>query len=176
MRRMAGPVRALAAAAALVALAAACSDDQSVGEGLDTGLKGKLNELSTTTQPAGPASTAVAIGVGQTTTTPTTAAPTTAATVRATTTTADNAVVVTINSDTSGRNQFEPNTVQARVGSRIRFTNADTKMRYVLSPDGGFRSPELQPGDSWVYVPTTVGTFQLKDGTRPYVTGTLQVY
>ena len=49
-------------------------------------------------------------------------------------------------------------------------------MRYVLSPNGSFRSPDLQPGQEWTYLPNKVGTFELKDGTRPYVNGTLQVY
>jgi hypothetical protein len=172
------------AALALAFVAAACSDKQNVGAGVNTDIKGKLNELSTTTTVDPNATTTTARNVGLNTTTPTTAKPvaTTASTVKQTTTTLDTSFAVGINGDSSGKNQFDPNQIgPIRIGGKVKFTNNDSKVRSVVSQDGGFRSPDLQPGQSWVYTATkasasmTNGVFHLTDGTRGYVTATLQV-
>lgn len=173
-------------AAGLAVFATACSDKQEVGTGVNTDIKGKLNELSTTTSVDPNATTTTVKVVDINTTAPTTAKPvatTTATTARATTTTADLAFPVSINGDKSGKQQFEPNSIgPIRVGGKVRFTNNDPdKVRSVVSQDGGFRSPDLAPGESWVYTATksssgsSGGVFHLIDGTRPYATATMQV-
>ena len=173
-------------AVALAFFAAACSDKQDVGKGIDTGVKGKLNELSTTTT-VDPNVTTTTVKVNAINTTapaatpkPTAAPVTTGA--RQTTTTADVSFPVGINSDNSGKNQIDPNQIgPIRVGGKVRFTNNDTKVRSIVSQDGGFRSPDLQPGQSWVFTATkpssgtSDGSFHLIDGTRSYVTATMQV-
>ena len=177
---------AFSCALGLAVIAGACSDKTNVGQGLNTDLKSKLNELSTTTTVDPNATTTTVKSVALNTTTPSTTPKvvvvTTATTVQQTTTTIDTSFPVGINSDNSGKNQFDPNQIgPIRVGGRVKFTNNDTKVRSVVSQDGGFRSPDLQPGQSWVYTATKSssgvagGVFHLIDGTRSYATATLQV-
>ena len=164
-----------AIALGLAVVAGACSDKQDVGKGVNTDLKSKLNELSTTTT-VDPNATTTTVKVNAINTTATTApkvVATTATTVKQTTTTIDTAFPVGINSDNSGKNQFDPNAIgPIRINGLVRFTNNDTKVRSVVSVDGGFRSPDLQPGQSWVYKATKSsassngGVFHLVDGTR----------
>jgi hypothetical protein len=172
-----------AVALGLALVAGACSDKQNVGAGVNTDLKSKLNELSTTTT-VDPKATTTTVKVNAINTTATTAKPvaTTATTVKATTTTVDTSFPVGINSDNSGKNQFDPNQIgPIRVNGLVKFTNNDTKVRSVVSVDGGFKSPDLQPGQSWIYkaakssAAANGGVFHLTDGTRSYVTATLQV-
>lgn len=170
-------------AASLGLVASACSDTQDVGSGVNTGVKGKLNELSTTTTVDPAATTTTAPALGLTTTTAkapvTTVAKTVATTattaVKATTTTVDRSFQVGINGDKSGKSQFDPNNIAVRANGLITFTNNDSVVRSVFSSEAGFRSPDIPPGGTYVYKAVKVGTFQLKDGTRPYVTATLQV-
>ena len=58
----------------------------------------------------------------------------------------------------------------------VKFTNTDTVPHSVQSRDANFNSGPIAPGGTWVYTAGAKGTFALVDGTRPYVTGTLQVY
>jgi hypothetical protein len=176
-------VAATVLAACLVLVAGACSDKSEVGTGVNTDVKGVLNQLSspTTVDPNATTTTVVVNGINTTATTAKAVA-TTATTLKQTTTTVDTAFNVSINGDNSGKYPIDPNAIgPIRVGGKIRFTNNDTKVRYIVSQDGQFRSPDLQPGQSWVYTAKTAsasmegGVFHLRDGTRNYVTATLQV-
>ena len=173
-------IRRATAILALVAVAAlgACSEDNTVGEGVQTeGLEGGGQRLGETTTTAAPVTTAPAAAA------PTTAAPTTTAKATATTaaptTTAKPAATafeISIYSDTSGQsNQFEPRQAAVRRGTTVRFINKDSVARSVEAADGSFGSGPIAPGASWDYVADTPGQYNYADGTRPYAVGTLIV-
>jgi plastocyanin len=179
------PSVVVVAALSLGLVAGACSDKSSVGQGLNTDISSKLNELSTTTT-LNPDATTTTIKINAlnptTTATPrTTVAPVTTVK-QTTTTTIDTSFQVGINGDSSGKNQFDPNQIQVRVNGLVKFTNNDSKPRSVVSQDGAFRSPDIAPGQSWTYKATKSsagvagGVFHLTDGTRGYVTATMQVF
>ena len=172
-----GWLRLLTAVLLLVTVAGACSENNKVGdESLlnveDQANKTRLGETTTTAPPVtGPTTTAV-LGVGGKATTTTTAAPRQAV---ATTRPQEQAVTITINSDNSNAPQFDPPAASVYVNGLVRWTNADSKPRSVVAGNNAFRSPDIAPGASWDFRPSTTGTFQYQDGTRPYANGTLQV-
>lgn len=178
---------ALVTLVALVSLVAVgCSDKAKVGSGVNTDIKSaiqdqRLGETTTTAAPSAAPPQQVAIGATATTVKPTTTTPpTTKAPQRVTTTTAAKAQVfqVSINSDKSGKTQFDPQQVSVFVGTAIEFVNTDTVPRSVKSGQGAaeqFQSPDIPPGGTFTFTPSTAGTIPIVDGTRPYATGTLYV-
>ena len=182
------PFKRRFAAVALVAVVAAgagaCSDKAKVGSGVNTDIKTaiqgqRLGETTTTAAAAAPRQQ-VAIGATSTTIRPTTTAPpTTRPPQRVTTTTAKAQVFqVSINSDKSGKTQFDPQQVSIFVGTPIEFVNTDTVPRSVKSGQGAAQSsqsPDIPPGGTFSFTPSTAGTIPIVDGTRPYATGTLYV-
>src|SRR3954447_12356500 len=176
---------AVAGAVALLALTgAACGDNAKVGSGVNTNVKSAIQgqRLGETTTSAAPAVTAPKqVGIGSPTTTAKPVATTiTTRPAAQVTTTAPKAQVfqVGINSDKSGKTQFDPQQVSVYVGTPIQFVNNDTVARSVKSGEGAaeqFQSPDIPAGGSWTYTPKTPGTIPIVDGTRPYATGTLYV-
>jgi len=158
MRKLVGVVLVSVFAVAL----AGCSQSHKTGD------KSTLNfkESSTTVTTAAPT----------TTTRPAAAATTTPA--KAPTTTAVKATVFTItihpDGDASG-SQFDPNDGHVAVGTVIKWVNADTVPRSVVSTEGKFTSPSIAPGASWTYTASAPGTYDYKDGTRPYALGKFSV-
>lgn len=157
-------------------LAGACSDESSVGSGVDTkgdggaGSDGRAALGATTTTEA-PATTQA----------PTTAPPTTAKPVAttakpvATTQQQSAALTIGIYSDTSGKNQFEPRQAGVQRGATVRWQNFDSVARSVEDSGGAFKSPSIPPGGFWDFKATTAGKFNYSDGTRPYAVGELNV-
>jgi plastocyanin len=83
--------------------------------------------------------------------------------------------IIAINGDNSSNTQFDPSSLSVYAGTPVHWQNHDTKARSVVEDNGAFRSPLIQPGGEWVFVPRTAGTFNYQDGTRPYAVGSLTV-
>ena len=164
-------LRRIALVLALVLTAAACSDESSVGSGVDLSVSDqaeglRLGETTTTTTTEPTDTGALAIGETTTTTAPTTT--TTAAPEQP-------AITITINSDTSGTTQFDPSAARVFVGSLVAWTNADSVPRSIEFDDRSLNSGMIQPGETYLYRADRVGQFNYTDGTRPYAVGTLEV-
>lgn len=185
-----GQVLRLAGVAALAALAlSACAPSAKVGAGVKLGANNgaaNLNLGGTTaahpkptatpthrvvvSRPA-PVRTQAAAPVSQ----PTQAAPTQAAPTQ-TAAPVNRTFHVTIYSNTSGKPGFDPADVAVYVGTTIVFTNEGTKPHSVVAEGGAFHSPLIPVGGSWSWLANRAGTYDIQDGTRPYVTGEIQVY
>jgi plastocyanin len=85
-------------------------------------------------------------------------------------------LAVAVNSDSSGKTQFDPSVANVYPGTQITWTNADTVTRSVVSDTAGqFNSGPIAPGASWSFTATAVGTFNYHDGTRPYAVASFTV-
>ena len=86
------------------------------------------------------------------------------------------AFVITINSDTSAAgSQFTPSVARVFVGQVVTWKNGDTVPRSVVEDNGVFKSPAIPPGGTYTYTADKPGTFNYKDGTRPYAVASLEV-
>jgi plastocyanin len=153
----------------VLALAAgACSKKNEVGSGLDASkIKNtncRIGECTTTTT-APPATTTTAK-----TTATTAAAKATTTTARPATTT----TVATVNVSITASG-FEPPNVRIYVGQRVVYTNADSQTRSVQDNNGAFSSGDLAPGKSWTFTGTRAAKYDISDGTRPFVVGSIEV-
>jgi plastocyanin len=155
----------------LVALtAAACGGSNKVGDKSLLNVKdqlpkgGRLGAATTTTAPAATTTVVASLGIGRATTT----APPTAST-------AVRELVITINGDTSGHSQFEPNSATVFTGFPVRWQNNDTVTRSVVLDDGSKRSGDIGAGKSWTTTFSTAGTFHYSDGTRPFAVASVTV-
>lgn len=160
---------------AVVALGvSACSDESSVGSGVNTenlGEGGRDGAFRDTTTTAAPTTTAPPTTQPPATTRPvaTTKPPSTTQPVQQV------ALTIGIYSDTSGKNQFEPRQAGVQRGATVRWQNFDDKPRSVEESVGAFKSPLIPPGGTWDYKANTPGKFNYSDGTRPYAVGELNV-
>jgi len=151
--------------AGVLALGVGCSDDKTVGEGLQT--EG-FDDSSSTTRLG---------GREETTTTVATSTPAQTAPASTTPTTAAGPAIgieVRIQGDNS-TSQFAPSNARIYEGTCARFTNADTAVRSVVADDSSFSSGDIAPGASANICPSKAGRFNYHDGTRPYAVGTLEV-
>lgn len=160
-------IRTLALVVLLALVAGACGSDSETGGGVKVKRDGKkgdaaLRDDRTTTTAAAAA-----------TTTPTTAAKATTTTRPPTTTTAKPVSEIKIQDDQQG-NQFEPRSLTVRAGRTVRWVNVGNSARSVEADNGAFRSPLLQPGQSYEWV-AKPGSYNYHDGTRPYAVGVLSV-
>jgi plastocyanin len=164
------PIRLLLVCAlALALVASACGDESTVGSGVKLDKQGEGGALrdpaTTTSTPPTTAATTTTAGKAATTT----AKPTT-------TTTAAATVVIKVQDDEQGV-AFDPPQVRVRKGSIVEFKNVGTKKaRQLKAQNGAFRSPPINPGESWRWTANVVGTHNYADETRPYaVAGQIQV-
>jgi len=156
--------RTLAAASVvLILVLAACSDDSSVGNGVDTDFEEQLNDqLGATTTTAAPAGSTD--GQGQATTT------TAAAATQETTSTTVAGFEIAI----SGTG-FEPVYSRVLPGTIVTFHNTDTQTRSAVADNGEFDTGEIGPGGTATFTAPASGVINFSDGTRPFVTGTIEV-
>lgn len=147
---------------AVLPVAAACSDDSSVGQGVDTDFEEQLNEQ-----------------LGATTTTSTTAPVAGDDDGQATATTAGNQATTTtsisgfeIRIDGVG---FAPVYSRVLPGTIITFKNNDTQTRSAVADNGEFDTGDIGPGGSATWTAPDSGTINFSDGSRPFVTGTIEV-
>ncbi|MEX2210214.1 MAG: hypothetical protein WD689_00420 [Gaiellaceae bacterium] len=71
---------------------------------------------------------------------------------------------------------FVPSAATIDVGDTVTWTNADTRIRQVVSQGAGFASPVLQPGDRYSFTYTRAGRFTYEDPlVRPRDRGTITV-
>jgi plastocyanin len=70
---------------------------------------------------------------------------------------------------------FNPATVTVRAGDVVRWTNTDTSRHQVVADNGSFKSPVLQPNDSWTYQVAAPGTYGYHGGINPALKGKLVV-
>jgi plastocyanin len=162
----------------LAVLFAACGEDNAVGSGVNTdideGQSGpRLGESTTTVAPAttaAPVTTAAAAPATTakpvTTAPPATAAPTTAPPTTAAPT------VFEVEITGAG---FEPANVRVYANQQVRYTNKDSQTRSVKAGNGSFSSGDLAPGASWVFATSQAGRYDITDGTRPFVVGSIEV-
>lgn len=160
----------------LTSVLAACGEDNKVGSGVDTDIEGqggpRLGEATTTVPPettvapttAAPPPTAAQV---VTTAPPATAAPTTTPP-----TTQRAAQVLEVSITSAG---FEPANVRVYTGQQVRFTNKDEQVRSVKAGDNSFSSGDLAPGASWTFATNQAGRYDITDGTRPFVVGSIEV-
>jgi plastocyanin len=79
---------------------------------------------------------------------------------------------ITVSITSSG---FEPPNVRVYVGQTVKFTNADSQPRSVQANDASFSSGDLAPGASWTFSSPRTGRWDISDGTRPFVVGSIEV-
>lgn len=163
----------LVACASLVL--AGCGSDKKIGDGVgadgEGGGAGALRDTTTTTAKA-----------AVTTAPPAAAATSAPPTTRPTPTTRPAPVIkateVSINSDTSGKQQFEPSQFPVPQGGIVRVTNNDpAEPRGIESSAGKFQpTPLIQPGQTYEWKITLApGTYACQDSTRPYATCVMKV-
>ncbi|MEY2569077.1 MAG: Cupredoxin-like domain [Actinomycetota bacterium] len=164
--------RRLLAVVLLVALAAAgCGKKSEVGTGVDLNkVKGggtcRVGECTTTTAPPVTAAPTTAKPAAPVTRAPAvTAAPTVKNTQPA-------AAGQTVSITASG---FEPPNVRLYLGQTVKYTNADSQARSVQANDGSFSSGDLAPGASWTFTGSRPGRWDISDGSRPFVVGSIEV-
>jgi plastocyanin len=73
------------------------------------------------------------------------------------------------------KSSFSPKTVTVTEGDAVRWVNRDTVRHQVLSDNGQFVSPILQPGRSYTFTFTTAGRYGYKDELHPRTRGTVVV-
>jgi hypothetical protein len=72
---------------------------------------------------------------------------------------------------------YEPNpNMQVRVGSTLRITNRDDKVRRYQSQDGTYDSGPIDPGGTVDVVCDVAGDFTIADENVPFATAFLQVF
>lgn len=161
------PHRIVLLVVVLALAAGACSKKNEVGSGLDASkikdTNCRIGECSTTTT-AAPTTTTAGKATGTTAKTTTTTAKAT------TTTTTVPSVAVSITA--SG---FEPPNVRIYVGQKVVYTNNDSQTRSVQDNSGAFASGDLAPGKSWTFTGTKPAKYDISDGTRPFVVGSIEV-
>ncbi len=73
---------------------------------------------------------------------------------------------------------FSPNTATVKKGLPVTWTNKDTTA-HALDPadgsDNGPHSPQLNPGESYIYTFTKLGTYKYIDVLNPTLGGTITV-
>jgi plastocyanin len=163
--------RRLLAVVLLVTLAAAgCGKKSEVGAGVDLSkVKGgtcRVGECTTTTGAPVTAAPTTAKAAAPVTRAPAvTAAPAVKSTQPA-------ATVQQVSITASG---FEPSNVRLFVGQSVKYTNNDSQARSVQANDGSFSSGDLAPGASWTFTGSKVGRWDISDGSRPFVVGSIEV-
>lgn len=156
-------IASLLLAVSLVAVLGACSDDSSVGQGVDTDFEEKLNDqLGATTTTAAPA------GGGDASQTTTTAAQGGGAQTTTTTTVAGFEIGIS----STG---FDPVYSRVLPGTVITFKNNDTQPRSAVGDNGEFDTGSIAPGATATFKAPSGGVVNFSDGTRPFVTGTIEV-
>lgn len=82
---------------------------------------------------------------------------------------------VTINGDKSGKALIDPPQVAVFSGTKVTWTNADTKPHGVQAQNGAFNSGNIAPGASYTWIAGAAGMYAYADSTRPYVNAQIQV-
>jgi plastocyanin len=156
-------IASLLVAVSLTAVLGACSDDSSVGQGVDTDFEEKLNDqLGATT------TTTAAAGDGDAAQTTTTAAA--GGGVQATTTTTVAGFEIGISST-----GFDPVYSRVLPGTIVTFKNNDSQARSAVGDNGEFDTGSIAPGATATFKAPGGGVINFSDGTRPFVTGTIEV-
>ena len=166
-------------AVVLVLALAGCAAENKTGSGevldfKDTVQKGLGDAASpTAARTTAPTATKAAAPAAPTATK---AAPAPARTAAPQRTQAAPAFVITINSDSSAAgSQFTPSVARVYVGQVVTWKNGDSVPRSVVEDNGAFKSPSIPPGGTYTYTADKPGTFNYKDGTRPYAVASLEV-
>ena len=175
-------IRRFVPAALLVAasLLGACGEENAVGSGVDTDIEGqsgpRLGEATTTVPPettvAPPTTAAAPVTTARPVATTAPPPPPTAAPTTAPPTTQRPAQVLEVSITAAG---FEPANVRVFTGQQVRYTNNDAETRSVKAGNGAFSSGDLAPGASWVFATNQPGRYDITDGTRPFVVGSIEV-
>ena len=71
--------------------------------------------------------------------------------------------------------QFKPGELAVSVGQTVRWRNTDPFPHNVESPQGGFRSGDLEPDSGWQFKVTERGTFEFECTLHPGMKGVLNV-
>ena len=71
--------------------------------------------------------------------------------------------------------QFEPATVDVKVGGTVKWVNQDTVDHDVVADDGQFRSELFGKGQTFEYKPTKAGSIHYVCTVHPGMEGTLTV-
>jgi plastocyanin len=150
----------------LIALAAACGGDETVGEDLQT----EGFEDTETTRLGEREETTTTLATVETTVAPTDTTPDTTAAPAG----PQIALEVSIRAD-DAPSQFEPSVARIYAGTCVRFVNADTVVRSVIADDDSFSSGDIPPGASYDYCPSAPARVNYHDGTRPYAVGSVEV-
>jgi plastocyanin len=165
-RRITALVVALA-----VGLLGACSEDNTVGEGINADQLSEgegASRIGETTTTVAPATTAAPAAAPSTTAAPTTTArPTTTA---PPTTVQSAAITITITGTA-----YDPRQAAVRKGSLVKWVNNDSKSRKLVEANGVFTSPVIPPGGTWEYKADRSGKFDYSDPDVPFAQGTLLV-
>ena len=70
---------------------------------------------------------------------------------------------------------FKPATLTIKLGDSVRWTNASTGNRQVVSNSGAFVSPILAPKKTWTFTFRAAGKYGYHDGLRPASKGVVHV-
>ena len=71
--------------------------------------------------------------------------------------------------------RFSPATLQARVGERIEWINADLVPHTVTARDGSFDSKSIPAGATWAWVPTRAASVAYACAYHPDMTATATI-
>ena len=70
---------------------------------------------------------------------------------------------------------FQPAEQTVTAGHTVTWINRDPFPHNVTAKDGAFRSPDLEPGESWSFTPRTAGTFPYVCTLHPTMAAVLRV-
>lgn len=166
-------------ALACIALLAGCSGGSATGSGVNTTATGGPGELFASSKAPKPKATAAKPAVKPAAPKPA-PAPAKSTMVAPKQSTAPKPAEappfrVTINGDKSGKALIDPPQVAVFSGTKVIWTNADTKPHGVLAQNGAFNSGNIAPGASFTWVAGAAGMYAYQDSSRPYVNAQIQV-
>lgn len=165
-----------AAVLALGLIAGACGGEETTGSSLTTikgggagGARGIIEGTTTTTKaPKKPKDDKGNQSASQTTAPPETAPPTTEA--------PKIINVIEIRDDTHPDGAMSDYFYQVPKGQVVRWKNTGSKPYSIEFTDGSFTSGKIKPGDHVDWPADVDGTYDYRDGTRPYVQARVQVF
>lgn len=80
------------------------------------------------------------------------------------------------NTITIQNSSFNPDQLNVTIGTAIYWVNKDSVPHKVVSDNGVFESPNLNPGDNFDYTFNNVGEYRFHDDLNPSMKGTITVY
>ena len=82
---------------------------------------------------------------------------------------------VTSNGEKRGKPLLDPPQVAVYSGTKVTWTNADSKPHGVRAQNGAFESGPIAPGSSYTWVAGAAGMYAYQDSSRPYVNAQIEV-